>query len=172
MRSTKPYSNATFTKRVDHEGAGRRRPARSPAEPLICTSCGAEYRRRRWVRAGTPRSVRDGVGALRPTVCPACAQSRHGIPSGYLRLHGTFYATHRADIEQLLLNECRRTAEDNPLARVIGWEHPGRQELALTTTTEHLAQRLGRAVERAYGGHVKYDFSHENKLARVDWYRN
>lgn len=172
MPSTKRYSNATFTKRVDHDDSGRHRPARSPAEPLVCMGCGAEYRRRRWVQAGTPQSVRDRRVAPTPTMCPACHQSRHGVPSGYLHLRGGFFAAHRAEIEQLLLNECRRTAEDNPLARVISWERPRRAELALTTTTEHLAQRLGHAVEKAYGGQVTYDFSHENKVARVDWRRD
>jgi len=35
-----------------------------------------------------------------------------------------------------------------------------------------LAQRLGHALEKAFGGSADYDFSHENKLARVNWQRN
>jgi hypothetical protein len=42
----------------------------------------------------------------------------------------------------------------------------------LSTTTEHLAQRLGHALEKAFDGKVDYDFSHENKLARVTWRRD
>ena len=30
-------------------------------------------------------------------------------------------------------------------------------------------ERIGRAVGRAFDGDVRYDFSHENKLARVHW---
>jgi hypothetical protein len=44
--------------------------------------------------------------------------------------------------------------------------------LIVTTTTEHLAQRLGHALQKAYRGHVRFDFSHENKFARVYWHRN
>jgi hypothetical protein len=44
--------------------------------------------------------------------------------------------------------------------------------LTVTTTTEHLAQRLGGMLEKAFGGEVRYDFSHENKLARVSWHRD
>jgi len=44
--------------------------------------------------------------------------------------------------------------------------------LVLSTTTEHLAQRLGPALEKAYDGQLEYDFSHENKLARVTWQRD
>jgi len=44
--------------------------------------------------------------------------------------------------------------------------------LMVTTTTEHLAKHFGRALKRAYTGDVRYDFSHENKLARVYWHRD
>ena len=47
-----------------------------------------------------------------------------------------------------------------------------RDWVAVSTTTEHLAQRIGHALNKAYGGEVHYDFSHENKLARVSWHRD
>lgn len=76
------------------------------------------------------------------------------------------------DIERLLRNEAERAAEDNPLARIMLWKKNGDRKLTLSTTTEHLAQRLGHALEKAYDGEVEYDFSHENKLARVTWKRD
>ena len=75
-------------------------------------------------------------------------------------------------LERLLRNEAERAAEDNPLARIMLWRENGDEKLTLSTTTEHLAQRLGRALEKAYDGKVEYDFSHENKLARVSWQRD
>jgi len=78
---------------------------------------------------------------------------------------------HRADIEALLHNEAERAREDNPLHQILGWEDDGTGGLLVTTATEHLAQRLGHALEKAYDGQVHYGFSHENKLARVWWHR-
>lgn len=52
------------------------------------------------------------------------------------------------------------------------WKENGDGRLMLSTTTEHLAQRLGHALEKAFDGKVDYDFSHENKLARVTWRRD
>jgi hypothetical protein len=52
------------------------------------------------------------------------------------------------------------------------WKENKDGKLTLSTTTEHLAQRLGHALEKAFSGKVEYDFSHENKLARVHWQRN
>jgi hypothetical protein len=95
-----------------------------------------------------------------------------GAPGGYVYLEGAFLKGHRDDIERLLRNEAERAAEDNPLGRIMLWKENRRGNLTLSTTTEHLAQRLGHALEKAFDGTVEYDFSHENKLARVYWQRD
>ena len=104
-------------------------------------------------------------------VCPACEQKRSGEPRGFVYLEGDFFIAHHEEIEQLLRNEAERAAEDNPLARIMDWKRGEDPNLTVTTTTEHLAQRLGHALEKAFGGATNYDFSHENKLARVSWQR-
>jgi hypothetical protein len=78
---------------------------------------------------------------------------------------------HRAEIEALLQHEADHALTDNPLNQVLGWEDDGTGGLLIATASEHLAQRLGRALEKAYDGEVHYGFSHENKLARVWWHR-
>lgn len=170
MRSSKPYSNVTFTKRVDRE-AGRHRAPKAPREPLHCPQCGAIYVKRRWI-AGT----RPGTAALaqdsEPKICPACEAAAKGFIRGHLRMEGSFLRTHRAEIEALLRNEASRAAEDNPTARIIRWEDGTKGELTIGTTTEHLTERLGHALHRAFGGEIDYGFSHENKFARAVWRRD
>jgi hypothetical protein len=172
MRTEKPYTNTTFTKRVDHE-AGRHRPARSAAEPVWCAGCGAVYVKRRWsqalpshlraARAGRPIHVR---------LCPGCRTRRDGSPRGFVHVDGEFLRTHLADVERLLRKEVARAAEDNPTSQVVQWGQAGAAGLLVSTTTEHLAVRLGRALEKAYDGTVRYGFSHEDKLAHVWWARD
>jgi len=173
MRGNKRYTNTTFTKRVDHE-AGRHHTKRAPKEPAVCASCGAVYANRRWTAADAERGTKELQHWLpaRVTTCPACVQAQGGVPSGYVYLEGAFLIAHRNEIESLLRNEAARAAEDNPLARIMLWKENGDGKLTLSTTTEHLAQRLGHALEKAFDGKVKYDFSHENKLARVTWRRD
>lgn len=106
------------------------------------------------------------------TICPACEQMRAGVPNGFVYVYGNFFATHCDEVEQLLRNEAARAGEDNPLARIMEWERSDIDTLVLSTSTEHLAKRLGQALEKAFSGQVHYDFSHENKLARVRWHRD
>lgn len=173
MPAKRKYTNATFTKRVDHE-AGRHRPARAMSEPAVCEYCGAIYANRRWTSASLePATERDEHWRpAQTTVCPACIQISTGEPRGFVYLDGAFFDTHVEEIQQLVLNESKRAAEDNPLARIMDWKRGDGHKVTISTTTEHLAQRLGHAVEKAFGGTADYDFSHENKLARVSWQRN
>lgn len=168
MRGNKPFTNKNFTKRVDHEG-GRHRIRRAMSEPAICNECGAIYANRRWT------AVQNTVGQRHPTlhmtVCPACKQAADGEPRGFVYLDGAFLVEHRKEIENLMLNEAKRAGEDNPLARILALKPGNGHKLTVTTTTEHLAQRLGHAVEKAFGGEVHYNFSHENKISRVSWQR-
>lgn len=71
MRSTRSYTNATFTKRVDHEGGLHREGAGMP-EPTACDTCGAIYLKRRWTTRG-PAFKASRLGQWHPaytTTCP------------------------------------------------------------------------------------------------------
>lgn len=172
VRGEKHYSNVSFTRRVDHD-AGRHKTSRAPSEPAKCEECGAIYSDRRWTSssAGSDEAKHNEWRPARRVVCPACRQQREGTPRGVLYIEGTFVHTHQSEIETLLDSEAERAAADNPLARIMSWTEEDGQ-LTVTTTTEHLAQRLGHALEDAYSGEVHYDFSHENKLTRVYWSRD
>jgi hypothetical protein len=165
VRSARPYTNTTFTHHAQpHRGA--------PPEPAVCPGCGAVYAKRRWSHSPDAR-VRANSAAqpVAIRICRACRQRESGVPHGYVHIDGDFFPAHRADIEHLLHNEVERAREDNPLHQVLGWEDFGSGTLLITTSTEHLAQRLGHALEKAYDGTVHYGFSHRNKLAHVWWHR-
>jgi hypothetical protein len=170
MPSNKRYTNVNFTKRVDHEIVHASR--RKIKEPAICRECNAVYIKGRWTFDKNALQT-DGFDGIEPqeTVCRACLQKETGEPAGFVYLEGDFFKQHGEEIENLLRNEEEKIAETNPLARIIDWKK-AKGRLTVTTTTEHLAQHLGRSLKRAYDGDVRYDFSHENKLARVYWHRD
>jgi hypothetical protein len=171
MRSQKRFSNIGFTKRVDHD-AGSHRGAKAMPEPAECVECGAVWADRRWTAASLVReSGRHHVRPPRPVLCPACKQRFAGEPRGFVTVEGEYAAGHRLDIERLVTHEVAHAQEDNPLAQVLEMQW-GADRLEISTTTEHLAQRIGTALRKAHGGKVSFDFSHENKLARVTWHRD
>ncbi len=171
MRTSKHYTNTNFTKRVDH--AAGHAPARALAEPCVCKECGAMYLDRRWtLGAADPMSLdHQRWSPPQLVTCPACKQIEEGVPGGLVHLEGAFFQAHRDEIERMMKNEAARAAEDNPLARIMKLEEAGENRLTVLTTTEHLAQRLGHALEKAFCGKAEYRFSHENKLTHVYWKR-
>ncbi len=76
-------------------------------------------------------------------------------------------ATRRATLSLIKHREEWRR-RGNPLERIISLEAKGDQ-LTISTTNERLAQRIGRALERAFHGKAAYQWSRENKLLRVQW---
>ena len=74
----------------------------------------------------------------------------------------------RDDVLRILLNEEARAREKNPLERIMRMEANG-NHWRLETTTEKLAQRLGRSLRKARGGKLDYNWSHNNKFVRIIW---
>lgn len=173
MRSQKRYTTQTFTHRVDHDG-GRHHTVKAPPEPAICAGCGAVYRNRRWYAQGAHilEKHRHPGAPIPIRVCPGCHRATSAMPHGFLHVDGTFTRAHRDEIERLLRNEAAEADVDNPIAHVLNWGEDGTGGLLVTTSTEHLAIRLGRALEKAYDGRLLFGFSHENKLAHVWWHRD
>jgi hypothetical protein len=129
------------------------------------------YLRRRWLPASDARAqVLAAVGE--PTICPACDMAKKGTFGGSLRLEGNFVKAHAAELEHLVRKEAARAAEDNPIGRILAVDTAKPGVIAITTTTEHLVERLGRAVKHAFDGTIDYGFSHGNKLARATWKRD
>jgi len=140
-------------------------PRRAPKEAIQCAGCGASYHHRRWTLSAPAVAAPPLKRPL--AYCPACKKIKQHSASGELQLLGISEAE-RPEVLQILRNEEARAQEKNPLERIMrlnalddGWR--------LETTTEKLAQRLGRSVRKARGGKVSYRWSHNNKFVRVIW---
>ncbi len=140
-------------------------------EAAICTGCNALYQNKRWFfddqqarrLAGTPRG--------REVVCPTCRKVRDRYPEGILSLSGDFFQDHRQEIITLLEKEAGKVGSRSVADRVIQMSLEGQDKLVVETTTEKLAQRLGRAVYKAYKGELDFKWGETNRFVRVYWRR-
>src|SRR2546426_71532 len=102
----------------------------------------------------------------RSTARPA-GKSGERFPGSELHLLGV-EAADRSEVLRILRNEERRAREKNPLERGMHL-NTRNGSLRVETTTEKLAQRLGRAVKEARDGKIAYKWGHNNKFVRVVW---
>jgi NMD protein affecting ribosome stability and mRNA decay len=142
-------------------------PRGARAKEAVCEGCSAVYRNKRWY-AGTASGVAAGTATV---VCPACLKMRDNFPGGIVTLKGGYVLPHKSDLLRLVKNEEERARGFNPLERVMSIRENGHGGVVISTTNEKLAQRLGRAIKKAFHGTVAYGWSHDNKLVRVDWTR-
>jgi hypothetical protein len=163
MRAAKRY-NTQYKKKVDVERDSYL-PKLSPKEVIQCTGCGAFYHRRHWMLAA-PAAFYPPVPP-RPIYCPACRKIKERYPSGELSLKG-MESAERREILSILRNEEEQARNKNPLERIMSLAEKN-GEWKVETTTEKLAQRLGRSVRKARGGQLVYKWSHNNKFLRVIW---
>ena len=140
-------------------------PRRSPAEVIQCRGCGAFYHRRRWSLTAPPGF--DATARQAELFCPACQKIKAHSVSGEVHVRGV-EEKDRGEILRLLRNEAAQAREKNPLERIMRLAATG-DDWMVETTTEKLAQRLGRSLRKARGGKVNYTWSHNNKFVHVVW---
>ncbi len=145
-------------------------PRGAARQESVCEGCHSVYRNKRWYADAELYESLKSRGAA-GTVCPACLKIRDNFPGGIVTLKGDYVVSHRHGLLNLIRNEEERARLINPLERVMSIREDGFGKLIISTTNEKLAQRLGRAIRKAFQGEVSYNWSHDNKLVRVDWER-
>jgi hypothetical protein len=139
---------------------GRRRPAR---EATTCVLCGATFARKVW-RLGAP----GPAAAETWTLCPACSQLADGEYFGRVVARGRFVAAHEAEIRRRIGNVAARARFTQPERQLEAVERRG-DEIEVLTTSQKLAHRIARELEKAFGGHVTYAWSDRDGALLAVW---
>jgi hypothetical protein len=146
-------------------------PSAALPDGTVCSSCGAVYEDRRWTLDERRRSLLVGAGTPHMVECPGCRRIAERNPQGIVTLHGDYWPNHREEILNAIRNEEARGVAVNPLERIMDIREEG-DRLIIETTTEKLAQRIGRHIEKAHQGTIEYKWSDTNHLVRVEWERS
>ena len=179
MRRRKRYTTQSFKKK-EQTGEDPYSMKKAPKGLLECPECHAVYFRKRWsfTKQEPPKSTpRVGGITKKPTksilvpqsfVCPACRKLRDGYAEGFLSIHWPDWGIHKTEVLGLIHHEEERAARNNPLERILSIR--SRPDGAdIETTTEHFAQSLGKHIDRAFHGKIRYRWSHKDKMARLEW---
>jgi hypothetical protein len=135
-----------------------------PPEPAACPRCGAVIRAGRWVWG----SAAHGAA---PVDCPACRRIAEDLPEGILTAAGGFVQAHDAEIRSVVRHVEENEKRDHPLARIFGIQAVA-DGLVVKTTQRRLADSIGRALERAYGGTLERVEGDKSSPLRVRWERD
>ena len=140
-----------------------------PKDRSYCKRCQAIYHHKHWYFNEEEIQALQKNGA--PTVlCPACKKIEDKFASGIVTLKGAFVLDHREEIVNLIRNEENRAKGLNPLERIIEIQSIG-EGFEVTTTHEKLAQRIGKRLHSSFSGNVAYQWTPQDKMARVSWNR-
>ncbi|MDH4164387.1 MAG: BCAM0308 family protein [Nitrospirota bacterium] len=144
-------------------------PRGASGKLAVCEGCQAVYMKKRWyLKVDAAKTA--GVPVTK-VVCPACLKIRDNFPGGIVTVSGDFVIARKEEFLHLVRNEEQRARGFNPLERVMSIKENGHGSIVINTTNEKLAQRIGRAMKKAFHGEVTYRWSHDDKLVRVDWVR-
>jgi len=153
--------------------AGRQEDPYQPAEgqeAAVCTQCRALYRSKRWSFDAPLYERLAGTDQVREVICPTCRKINDHFPEGVLTLSGEFFARHREEIVRLLEKEAGRVAQRSVADRIMQMIPEG-GKLVVETTSEKMAQHLGRAVYKAYKGDLHFRWGEVERFVRVYWSR-
>jgi NMD protein affecting ribosome stability and mRNA decay len=140
--------------------------------PTICPSCGLIFHNKRWVRdEDLLKEIESSEKDTGRKKCPTCRKADDRYPLGILNLSGKFLDEHKEEIMNTIRNEASNEERRNPLARIIHLEAEN-STILIETSTESLARRLGRVVNKAFHGELQYSFSNEHELLRAEWHRD
>lgn len=142
-----------------------------PKDRSYCKKCHAIYHNKHWHFNDDEFKSMQARNKNVTVVCPACQKIADNFASGIVTLEGSFIKDHQEEILNLIRNEEKRARGLNPLERIIeiSAQNHGFQ---VRTTHEKLAQRIGKRLHRAFSGNVTYQFTKQDKMARVYWNRD
>lgn len=137
-----------------------------------CPRCGAAYDGHRWVPEPGPELIRKlERKKVYRQLCPGCLRLERGQVEGVVRLEGAFLEGHIEEIKHLVERVSRNGKHRNVAARVVRQAEEG-GALTIETTDDHLAERIGKEMVKAFKGTLDIKWQEKDRFARVQWRRD
>jgi NMD protein affecting ribosome stability and mRNA decay len=136
------------------------------AGKFLCTACGAEYHEKHWYT--TDSSLEDERKEFQETLCPGCYRIEKKIWQGEVLLEGELIGKMREELTSLIRHVESKCWQDNPASRISSTEEENGR-IAIKTTTEWLATRIGKELKKAFKGKLVFHPSPEKDMVSLRW---
>lgn len=127
-------------------------------DPSVCDRCGAVYSAKVWRRGRRLDHVMMDKAAW--VICPGCAQAASGEYHGRVLIEAPD-GTKRDAISARIANVERRAQATQPERRIVSSEWKS-DTLEVFTTSQKLAHRIAREVEKAFHGKARFSWSDDD----------
>ncbi|MEO0198502.1 MAG: BCAM0308 family protein [candidate division WOR-3 bacterium] len=140
------------------------------SDPTICPTCGLVFHNKTWKKDPKLLEKVKKEKDVEYKDCPACRKIKDNYPLGLLIIQGEVLNNPEKvrEVMSLVKHEEEKEQVSNPLARVMKIENL-EDRIEISTTTEGLATRLGKALNKAHQGNLEFIFSDNDKFLRVIW---
>ncbi len=139
---------------------------RAPEDPSVCDICGSIYTARTW-RRNRPLPAKL-INAAAWTICPACKQAKSGEYFGRVLVRGSNASSTLEAIRSRIANVERRAEFTQPERRIVSSRWDG-ATLEVLTTSQKLAHRIARELQKAFGGRARYTWSDQDGALTATW---
>ncbi len=139
---------------------------RPPKDPSVCDVCGSIYTAKTWRRnRALPANL---INAAAWTICPACKQAKSGEYFGRVLVRGSNASSNLEAIRARIANVERRAEFTQPERRIVSSKWDG-ATLEVLTTSQKLAHRIARELQKAFGGRARYNWSDQDGALTAVW---
>jgi len=128
------------------------------SDPSICERCGSVYTAKTW--RSRPRLASEVMDKAQWVKCPGCAQAASGEYHGQV-LIAVGDSASRDAISARIANVERRAQITQPERQIVASNWNGKT-LEVLTTSQKLAHRIAREVEKAFSGKAHFSWSDDD----------
>ena len=144
-------------------------PAGAPGI-AVCTGCQAIWDHKHWV-LDLPRYKRLVLDKATPHVkCEGCERAERQEYDGEVELTSPLLPPNRQAVRRLIENTEAHIRRHNPIARIASLTEEG-DTIRVLTISCFLAERIGKELEKAYGGKLDLQRLDREDFVRVRWSR-
>lgn len=137
----------------------------------ICPRCDAVYQNLRWT---FDRALHERLKAQKGAekkLCPGCERVQKRHVDGIVTLRGKFLLDHKKEVLNLIMRIAHARRKAAVEARILNLVDRS-TEVEIQTTDRHLAERIGKGLEKAFHGDMSIKWLKKEEFARIVWKRD